>query len=279
MSVFSGLDKKRMGTNGNRRPKSLLSAARILSGFFFLGLSLAPGFPAAGGEAAPDSGTVVRVTDGDTVTIRFTGRVERRVRLIGVDAPEMDDPREDVAFRAFLSKRFAFHHLYRRDVRLTYDFSPLDEHGRVLAYLWLGEETLFNDLVIRQGYAAAFLKYPYRKDFQKRFRMAEAEARKENRGFWRQDPPATVFISEVRSHFGEVISVRFRCAAVSRKGTFFCLQSGEDAFEALVPRDRSQFFSEIEACASKEIVVTGLLEEFSGRPQILISFPRQLRLT
>ena len=262
-----------MGTSKSGQPKSRLPC------LFFILLSLAPGFPAAGEEAAPDTGTVVRVADGDTVTIRFADRVERRVRLIGVDAPEMDDPREDVAFRAFLSKRFASHHLYRRDVRLTYDFSPLDEHGRVLAYLWLGEGTLFNDLVIRQGYAAAFLKYPYRKDFQKRFRAAEAEARKENRGFWRQDPPAAVSISEVRSHFGEVVSVRFRCAKVSRKKTFFYLLSGDEAFEALVPRDRLQLFPEIEACAAKEIVVTGLLEEFRGRPQILISFPRQLRLT
>jgi micrococcal nuclease len=240
---------------------------------------LAPGFPAAGKETASETGTVVRVTDGDTVTIRFADRAERRVRLIGVDAPEIDDPREEVAFRAFLSKRFAFHHLYRRDVRLTYDFSPLDEHGRILAYLWLGEETLFNDLIIRQGYAAAFLKYPYRKDYQKLFRAAEAEARKGNRGFWRQEPPAIASLSEVRSHLGEVISVRFRCADVSRKKTFLYLRSGDDGFEALVPRDRLQLFPGIKACAGKELIVTGFLEEFRGRPQILIAFPHQLRLT
>jgi micrococcal nuclease len=233
----------------------------------------------AAGDTFPESGAVVRVADGDTITIRFGDGVERPVRLIGVDAPEMDDAREDIAYRAFLSKRFAFHHLYRRDVRLTYDFSPLDEHGRVLAYVWREEGILFNDLIIRQGFAAAFLKYPYRKDYQRRFRAAEAEARKEDRGFWRRDAPEMVAVSDVRSHLGEVISVLFRCSRVSGTKPFLYLRSADYDFEAVVPRDRLWLFPELESCNGKEIVVTGFLEEFRGRPQIMVSFPRQLRLT
>lgn len=251
----------------------------ILLYFLWIPLSSAPGLAAPTEDVFPESGTVVRVSDGDTATIRFADGVERRVRFIGVDAPEMDDPKEDVAFRAFLSKRFAFHHLYGRDIRLTYDFSPLDEHGRVLAYVWPEKEKLFNEFIIRQGFAAAFLKYPYRKDYQERFRAAEAQARKENRGFWRQDAPAIISVSEVRSHLGEVISVRFRCVEVSRKRSFLYLRSADDAFEALAPLDRLPFFPEIESCGGKQIIVTGFLEEFRGRPQIMLSFPRQLRLT
>ncbi len=271
-------------SSGRTRPlkaskKRRLLAWSILSYFLWILPSPALRFPAATEEAFPESGAIVRVTDGDTVTIRFADGVERRVRFIGVDAPEMGDPREDVAFRAFLSKRFAFHHLYRRDVRLTYDFSQLDEHGRVLAYIWPEEGKLFNDFIIRQGFAAAFLKYPYRKDYQKRFRAAEAEARKENRGFWRREAPAVISVSEVRSRLGEVISVRFRCAGVSRERSFLYLRSEDDAFEVLVPRERLLFFPEIESCGGKELIVTGFLEEFRGRPQIMLSFPRQLRLT
>jgi micrococcal nuclease len=247
--------------------------------FLWILLGSSSGFPAVNEDAFPESGTIVRIADGDTVTIKFADGVERRVRLIGVDAPEMDDPREDVDFRAFLSRRFAFHHLYRRDVRLTYDFAPLDEHGRVLAYVWSEEEKLFNDFIIRQGFAAAFLKYPYRKDYQKRFRAAEAEAREENRGFWRQDAPAIISVSEVGSRLGEVISVRFRCAEISKSESFLYLRSADGAFEALAPLGRLRFFPGIESCAGKEIVVTGFLEEFRGRPQIMLSFPRQLRLT
>ena len=191
----------------------------------------------------------------------------------------MDDSREAVAFHAFLSRRFAFHHLYRRDVRLTYDFSPLDEHGRVLAYVWSGEGKLFNDFIIRQGFAAAFLKYPYKREYQERFRAAEVEARAENRGFWREGAPAVISESEARHRLGEVISVRFRCAEISQEKPFLYLRSAKGAFEVPVPRGRLHLFPGIESCPGKEVIVTGFLEEFEGRPQIMLSFPRQLRLT
>ena len=257
--------------------RSLAWSLRLF--FLWIPVCSAPGFAAPTKSVFPESGTVVRVSDGDTATIRFADGVERRVRFIGVDAPEMDDPREDVAFRAFLSKRFTSHHLYGRNIRLTYDFSPLDEYGRVLAYVWPEKEKLFNDFIIRQGFAAAFLKYPFRKDYQESFRAAEAEARKENRGFWRRDAPAVISVSEVRSHLGEVISVRFRCAEVSRKKSFLYLRPADEPFEALAPRDRLPFFPGIVTCGGKEIIVTGFLEEFRGRPQIMLSFRRQLRLT
>ncbi|MGB7296527.1 MAG: thermonuclease family protein [Candidatus Aminicenantales bacterium] len=227
----------------------------------------------------PESGTVVRVADGDTITVRFSDGVERRVRLIGVDAPEMDDRREEVAWRAFLSRRFVFHHLYRRAVRLSYDAVPLDEHGRVLAYVWNAQGEIFNELIIRRGFAAAFLKYPFRKDFQRRFRAAAAAARKEGRGFWRTDDPGEIPVAEVRAHLGEIVAVRFRCAEVLKKSTFLSLRAAESDFEALIPRDRISSFPGAESWAGKEVRLTGLAEEFAGRPQIIISFPRQLRLT
>jgi micrococcal nuclease len=259
--------------------KSLPTVGIILSIFLAILLGSSSGYPVFGRDGFPDSGTVIRIADGDTVTVEFADRVERRVRLIGVDAPEMDDPREDVAFHAFLARRFAFHHLYRRDVRLTYDFSPLDEHGRVLAYIWPGEKNLFNEFIIRQGFAAAFLKYPYRKDYQKRFRAAEALARAENRGFWSQAAPEVIPVSEVRTWLGEIISVRFQCAEVSREQSFLYLRTGDASFEVLVPYSRLAAFPGIESSEGQEITVTGFLEEFKGRPQIMLSFPRQLRLT
>lgn len=224
----------------------------------------------------PESGSVVRVADGDTVTVRFTDAVERRVRLIGVDAPEMDDPREEVAWRAFLSRRLAFHHLYRRTVRLTYDASPVDDHGRVLAFIWMEDGTLFNELIIRQGFASAFLRYPFRADFQKRFRAAADAARKENKGFWRIEEPEEIPLSKTRDHYGEVIALRFCCAEVLKQRSFLFLRAAGSDFEALIPLERAALFPGAESWAGKRLSVTGLVEEFAGRPQIVVAFPRQV---
>lgn len=250
--------------------------------FFFLGvlsILILPAAEAVRQRPLPGAGLVVRVTDGDTVTVRFSDAVERRVRLIGVDAPEMDDAREEVAWRAFLSRRFAFHHLYRGTVRLTYDFTPLDEHGRVLAYVWKAEGTLFNELIICQGFASAFLKYPFREDFQKRFRAAAAAARKENRGFWRTDDPEEISATEIRAHLGEIVTLHFRCVEVLKQRSFLFLRAAGSDFEALIPLERAALFPGAEAWAGKSLTVTGLAEEFAGRPQIVVAFPRQVRLT
>lgn len=250
--------------------------------FFFLAvlsILILPAAEAVQQRPFPESGVVVRVTDGDTVTVRFSDTIERRVRLIGVDAPEMDDPREEVAWRAFLSRRFAFHHLYRGTVRLTYDSTPLDEHGRVLAYVWKAEGTLFNELIIRQGFANAFLKYPFRQDFQKRFRAAAAAARKEGRGFWRTDDPEEISAYEIRFHFGEIVTLHFHCAKVLKQRSFLFLRAAGSDFEALIPLERSDRFPGAESWAGKSLTVTGLAEEFAGRPQIVVAFPWQVRLT
>jgi micrococcal nuclease len=261
------------------RTKPLLRSGLILGCLLGVIFGGCPGSLPATEEALPESGQVVRVVDGDTITIRFAGRIERKVRLIGVDAPEIRDPREDVAFHAFLSRRFAIHHLLRRDVRLSTDFPQLDEYGRVLAYVWLDKEKLFNEFIIRQGFAAAFLKYPFRKDYQGRFRAAEAEARKENRGFWGPDPAPSISLAEVRGRLGEAVSVRFQCQKIADSKLFLFLRSVDGAIEALIPQTRIAAFPGIQGCEGKEIIVTGVLEEFKGRPHIVLFCPRQLRLT
>ena len=92
----------------------------------------------------PGSGVVTRVSDGDSLRIRFADGGERRLRLIGVNSPELDDPRESAAFWAFLAKRFVDFHLRGRSVRLEYDETPVDDYGRILAYVVTEDGALFS---------------------------------------------------------------------------------------------------------------------------------------
>lgn len=82
---------------------------------------------------------VVRVVDGDTITVAWRGQMER-VRLIGVDTPEThhpDTPRQCYAPEA---TRFT-EHLIRDKVRLVAD--PLgdnrDIYERLLRYVYTPE--------------------------------------------------------------------------------------------------------------------------------------------
>ena len=234
-------------------------------------------FPVRSGPrpAFPAVGTVSRVTDGDTIVVKSTGGGERRVRLIGVDAPETDEAREEVALWAQMARRFTFFHLYRKRISLTYD---VDRHGRVLAYVFTEEKSLFNEFIIRQGFAFAFLKYPFRSDYQKLFREAQDEARSEQRGLWRKGEPVVIPVAEASSHLGEFAAVGFKCSRVERRRSFLYLISDAGEFEAAIPGDRRPLFPEAGEWEGKTLIVAGFIEEFRGRSQILLFFPRQLAL-
>ena len=67
-------------------------------------------------------------------------------------------------------------------VRLEFDQQRLDRYQRTLAYLYLSDGSFVNREMVRQGYAHAYVKYPFR--YMEDFREAELQAREEGRGLW-----------------------------------------------------------------------------------------------
>jgi micrococcal nuclease len=231
-----------------------------------------------GRQQTADTGVITRVADGDTLRVRLADGGERRVRLIGINSPELNDERQEPAFWAFLAARYTLFHLRGRSVRLEYDETRLDDYGRTLAYVLTEDGALFNERIIRDGYARAFLKYPFREDYRARFRQAQADAKRSGRGLWHSGDPKTITASAAGANLGGVFSVRFDCASVTRERGFMFLRSAAKDFEALVPLDRLSAFARLEDCAGRSVAVTGFIEAFRGRPQILLHFPHQLRL-
>lgn len=121
---------------------------------------------------------VVKVIDGDTIKIE-TGEV---VRLIGIDAPETVHPSKPLACFGEKSSAKAREILEGGLVRLEKDVSDRDKYGRLLRYVWKGEE-LVNEILVREGYATVST-YPPDVKYQYRFLEAQRLAREENRGLW-----------------------------------------------------------------------------------------------
>lgn len=238
--------------------RSLLKALFILLvflaffGLFFKRFKQPVGeFPSSG--STREIGIVIVVYDGDTVKVRFGDGALKKVRLIGVNAPEMEDQREEVAFKALVSKRFAFYHLYRKKVRLSYDWPLEDKYGRLLAYVW-ADERLFNDFIIREGYAFVFLKFSFRKDYQKKFKDSEDFARRNGRGFWKKGKFLKISYKDARDHLGELISVRFKCSSLETKRQFLFLNSGDKEFSALIPLENLSHFPDSDYYLNKSLI-------------------------
>jgi len=110
---------------------------------FMLGFTVAQvSFPKPEGQLV--KATVVRVVDGDTLIVRVGQDEPVRVRVIGYDAPETNQPFGDTA------TKFVKALLEGREVLLESDVQALDKYGRRLYHVWL-QPTLLSELMLLAG--------------------------------------------------------------------------------------------------------------------------------
>jgi micrococcal nuclease len=136
-------------------------------------------------EGSPAVVRVTKVTDGDTIHVDYLGQ-DDRVRLIGVDTPEVSWYGGRGECYGEEAGQYSRSRLDGRTVRLEFDVDPRDRYGRLLAYVFLGDE-LFNLTLVRLGYATAD---PVRPDTARaaEFAAAEQSARMAGKGLWSACP-------------------------------------------------------------------------------------------
>jgi micrococcal nuclease len=132
--------------------------------------------------AATFNATVVQAIDGDTIDVRFSGRVER-IRMLGADTPEVKDPRKPV--QCFGPEASAFTHAQLAPgtrVKLESDVEQRDKYGRLLAYVYLRGRRYEDDL-LRLG-LARLLIIPPNGEHARAMLKAELDAKQHQRGLW-----------------------------------------------------------------------------------------------
>lgn len=126
---------------------------------------------------------VTKIDDGDTIVVQSDTSSET-VRLIGLDTPEVKDPRKPVQCYAAEASAKTKTLLTGQSVRLEAD--PIgdnrDKYHRLLRYVYLPDGTLINETLIQQGYAFAYVIFPFTKLDQ--FKADELSAQKNQLGLW-----------------------------------------------------------------------------------------------
>ncbi|MFL6056625.1 MAG: thermonuclease family protein [Actinoallomurus sp.] len=134
----------------------------------------------AGPPPEARSALVLRVVDGDTLLLRIDGR-SRRVRLIGVDAPETWGRRD--CFGGQASRALRRLTPVGSPVRVAGDREAYDRFGRRLLHLWTSRGRLVAAELVRTGLART-LVIPPNTRYAPALEAAEAQARRVGAGLW-----------------------------------------------------------------------------------------------
>jgi endonuclease YncB( thermonuclease family) len=141
-------------------------------------------------------GKVIKVADGDTITIEDYQGNKHRIRLMGIDAPEKDQPYGDVATQS-LAKLVS-------GKTVTIEYEKLDRYKRIIGKVLVdppGEVfCMALDCVkkvdagleqIRKGLAWHYKKYQGEQsvDDRRAYGEAEVEAREKLLGLWKDSEP------------------------------------------------------------------------------------------
>lgn len=130
-------------------------------------------------QVAENEGVLVtRVIDGDTIEIEGGARV----RYIGIDTPETVDPREPVQCFGVEASNRNKQLVEGKMVRLEKDISETDKYGRLLRYVYVGDNFV-NLTLVQEGYAHSYT-YPPDVKYQDQFVEAQRTAREQNKGLW-----------------------------------------------------------------------------------------------
>jgi micrococcal nuclease len=159
-----------------------------------LGLACASGCASstsgADGLPAGANAIVTKVLDGDTIDVEIAGRDER-VRLIGIDTPEIAHPAfdgraaNDVECYGEEAQRYTEGLLaVGSGVRLERDIVARDDYGRLLAYVYRAADgALANYEIVRHGFATPLTIAP-NTHFTALFVDAARRADRDDVGLW-----------------------------------------------------------------------------------------------
>jgi micrococcal nuclease len=149
-----------------------------------IGSTLKEDAPRAGPGNLKDRGLVVtvsRVVDGDTVEVTPAVDGLTEVRLIGVDTPETSHPTYGEQPYGQEAKEFTASRLQEDWVTLEFDVERVEPYGRLLAYVRVAESRMFNEVLLKEGYAQV-ATFPSNVKYAERFLEAQRKAREKNRG-------------------------------------------------------------------------------------------------
>lgn len=211
--------------------------------------------------------TVSRIIDGDTVLLKDG----RRVRLIGIDAPELGEPLADEASDALRKLVMA------KTVYLQQGPQASDKYQRVLANLVLVDGQNVEALLLQQGLGFLVAIPPNLDWLDCHLAMAE-EAKMAKRGVWlhyraKQSAALTLADTGFQRLHGRLLSM-------DKRDAIWWLQFEGPIVARITPAQQAYFdWRQLKQMVGKDVLVSGWVVDRSQQRQMKKYSPLMLLLT
>ncbi|MFV8780791.1 thermonuclease family protein [Microbulbifer sp. SA54] len=237
-----------------KAPRSYLGA------FFCAFLLLLSPFALADCVLGPTDELVAlrKVVDGDTLRLKDG----RRVRLIGVNAPELAHGGQRAQPLAKESKEFVERFLAGGDLELVYDQERRDKYGRVLAHVYNHRGDSLESALLAAGLAFHVAKAP-NLALAECLASREEEARLAHRGLWAPGVWPPLRAADVRPGDGGFVRLAGRVQSVDQNRYLWLELDGPVAVRLDPERDYGHF--DRRDWQGREIEVKGWLVDRGAR--------------
>lgn len=138
-------------------------------------------------QATKANATVVKVVDGDTIEAKIDGDEKSyKIRFLGINTPETVDPRKPVECFGKEASNKMKELLAEKRIRLEADpqADERDKYDRLLRNVYLEDGTDINALMVREGFAYAYLSFPLDAKRKAELKKLEQDAKMAGRGLW-----------------------------------------------------------------------------------------------
>ncbi len=230
---------------------------------------------------------VKTVIDGDTIVLDDISSTN--VRYLGIDSPELhslDGPGDPLSEEATRLNRNL---IDGKKIRLEFDKERFDPYGRTLAYVFV-DDIFVNEQLLKRGLARTLIIKPNDR-YAERLLLAEKEAKDDRRGIWgdlsRLISPGgngdfIIKPSSAKRYIDQRVVVRGKITKFRKSEKVLVLKMEDVLDIVLFPDSWSNFsfFNIIpeEYYLGKPVEVIGKIKMYRGRPNITISHPILIRV-
>ncbi|MGQ0595348.1 MAG: thermonuclease family protein [Gammaproteobacteria bacterium] len=210
--------------------------------------------------------------DGDTLMLRGG----QRLRLIGIDAPEMRHGGYAPEPYAREAKAALFALTAGRVVGFRYGQSPHDRYGRGLAHLFLANGDNVQALLLRRGLATS-LFLPPNGEYLDCYATAETEARAARRGIWSQAGFHSIAAKRLgrKARGYRVVTGTVTSAHCRRAGVWLWL---DGVLGVKIGQEDLGYFKDRDLCRlrGRQVSVRGLVRPYRGSSRMHLRHPLYL---